>query len=648
MAERPAIARVRPDSRVPQLDREFDYRIPPGMVLAPGMRVRIPMGRGSRIQTGFVTAVVDRSDFAGALQDVDEVVSDVAVLTPELLSLAEAVAERHAGGVTDVLRLAIPPRGVRVEKAWKESLPVSRPEAPVAPSRATYAPAELEAATAPGGRTWLQLPYGVDENQPHGLAEIAHLAASVISRGSSVVVSVPDWRDVSFTYEILVGLLGEEYVVRSDADQSPGERYHQYLRGLESDPVVVVGARHAIYAPVFRLGLIVVVHDGDDLHREPLAPYPHTRDVALIRAELSGAALVLAGFIPSMASKRLLGLGYLTPVRPVDSNRPRVMPTALSTAGPQPESQARLPSMAFRAAKDALQRGPVLVQVFRSGYSPGLACSQCRERARCRECQGPLKAAQAGRRERCGWCGLTADTWRCALCGDTGWVPIGQAVGRTVAELGRAFSSVPIIQADGEHRRLTIPASPALVVATRGAEPVPPGGYAAALMLDGEGMLQRQALGALTETLQAWESALALLAPGGQAYLTDVDGPIAHAMAAGSVESLLDKELAERALVRLPPAVRLALVEGPRLLVSDLVTRIQAEFPQTDSIGPMSGEKGATRFLLKVSYADATAIARELRASVVSSAVSRGNASARLRVSMDGLSALDEFSAQPQ
>ena len=648
MAERPAIARVRPDSRVPQLDREFDYRIPPGLALEPGVRVRIPMGRGSRIQTGFVTAVVDTSDFGGTLQDVEDVVSDVQVLTPELLELARAVAERHAGGVTDVLRLAIPPRGVRVEKAWRESLPVSRPGVPkIAPSE-SYDQGALDELVKPGSRSWLQLPYGVSGSRPRGIEEVARLAASVLASGSSTVVSVPDWRDVTFTHEALVELLGDEYVARFDSDQPAGERYRHFLRGLEDHPVVVVGSRHAIYAPVSKLGLIVVLNDADDLHREPLAPYPHTRDVALMRAELSGASLVLASVIPSMATTRLVGLGYLKPVRPIGATRPRVMPTALAATSDTSATQARLPSMAYRAAKDALREGPVLVQVFRAGYSPGLACAQCRERARCRECQGPLKAAHKGQRERCSWCGLTADHWRCALCGERRWVPIGQAVGRTVAELGRAFSSVPIIQADGEHRKLRIAGTPALVVATRGAEPVAPDGYAAALLLDGESMLQRQALGALTETLHSWESALALLAPGAQAYLTDVDGPIAHAMAAGSVESLLTKELDERALVKLPPAVRLGLVEGERAQVSELVSRLASEFPSLGTIGPMPGDKGATRFLLKVSYADALAVARELRAAVVASAMSRGRATARLKVSMDGLSALDEFSAQPQ
>ena len=648
MAERPVIARVRPDSRVPQLDREFDYRVPPGMTVLPGQRVRIPMGRGSRVQTGFVTEIVSSSEFGGTLLDVEDVVSDVQVLTPELLSLATEVASRHAGGVSDVLRLAIPPRGVRVEKAWQQN-PHSGGDLPSPPQPSSaFDPDGLAQMLQPGARTWWQLPYGVNSKHPTSHYEIVSVASTVLAQGRSVVISVPDWRDVAFLHELLQEAVGEEFVSRFDADQTPGERYSHYLRGLEADPVIVIGARHAIYAPVSNLGLVLVLHDADDLHREPLAPYPHTRDVALIRAEQSGAALVLASFVPSLAALRLIEMGFVNSLHPRNDARPRVVPTSLTGAESISPQQARLPSIAFRAVAQALQEGPVLIQVFRSGFAPGLACSQCRERARCRECQGPLRAHRKGDRERCAWCSTPADRWSCGLCGSTTWVPIGQAIGRTANELGKAFPGVSVIQADGEHRKLRVPSKPALVIATRGAEPVAEGGYQAALLLDGESMLQRQSLSALTETLDGWEHALSLLSHGAQAFLTDVEGPIANAMAASSVEGLLRRELGERQHVRLPPSVRLATIEGPTAQVSTLADSLAISFPTLEAIGPVAVKSGAHRYVFKIPYSEAPQLARELRAAVVHSAVTRGRGSVRLRVSFDGASALDELASSSQ
>ena len=648
MGERPVIARVLPDSRVPQLDREFDYRVPPGLTVLPGQRVRIPMGRGSRVQTGFVTEVLDSSDFMGSLVDIEDVVSDVPVLTPELLALAREVASRHAGGVSDVLRLAIPPRGVRAEKAWKERQPSSRVLPGSTDHSGLYDPDSLNQMISEGARTWWQLPHGVEGNHLTGYREVVSAASAVLAGGKSVVVSVPDWRDVAFLHELLIEAVGEEFVSRFDAEQTPGERYTHYLRGLEPDPAVVIGARHAIYAPVSHLGLIIVLNDSDELHREPLAPYPHTRDVALIRAEQTGSALAMASVSPSLATLRLIDMGFLKPLRPRVDQRPRVIPTALSATEAASVQQARLPSMAYKAVSEALRDGPVLVQVFRSGFSPGVACAHCRERARCRECQGPLRAHRQGDRVRCGWCAKPADGWSCSLCGEKQWVPIGQAIGRTAKELGKAFPGVTVVQADGEHRKLRISAKPALVVSTRGAEPLAEGGYRAALLLDGEGMLQRPALSALTETLDSWEHALTLLAPGAQAFLTDVEGPIANAMAAANVEGLLRRELAERAQVHLPPTVRLIVLEGSGSHVAEIVATIRQSVPALETIGPHSLPSGAHRYLIKVPYSEAPVLARELRAEVVRSAVSKAKGGIRMRVSFDGVSALDELASRAE
>ncbi|MCR8671771.1 primosomal protein N', partial [Agrococcus sp. HG114] len=111
-------ARVVVDSRLPQLDRLFEYRVPPGMAeLEPGVRVRVPL-RNERAASGYVVEVAQSRDWEGEVADVERVISPVPVLQPEVWSLARAVADRAAGIAADVLRVAIPGRQARVEKAW--------------------------------------------------------------------------------------------------------------------------------------------------------------------------------------------------------------------------------------------------------------------------------------------------------------------------------------------------------------------------------------------------------------------------------------------------------------------------------------------------------------------------------------------------
>ena len=644
MAKRP-VARVLPDSRLPQLDRLFDYAIPAGMSVDIGFRVKVPMGRGGRLQAGYVVDIADESDYLGDLAPVDSVVSAVGVLTPELRQLATAVAARSAGGVSDVLRLAIPPRAVRVENQWleRDTPNLELPDAPPPPE--DLSDQSWQHLLTPGSRSWWQSPYGLVDvagvSIPRHHHDIARLAVSVLAGGHSAVLCVPDWRDVELLEHSLKHLVSEQFLTRFDPQHTPSERYRAYLRSLEHTPVIAYGSRHVIYAPVSQLGLVLVSQDGDDSHREPLAPYPTSRDIALLRAEQAQSAVVLSSHLPSIDTVRLLEMGYLSPIRPLRDNRPRVIPPALGRHDPNPSNPARLPSVAFHAVREALSDGPVLVQVFHAGYSAGLACVDCGVRARCDHCGGPLRQTTRGRSHSCGWCGQLAAGWQCPECRSTALRPVGQGLGRTSAELGKAFPGVAIVRSDGEHRVLRVPSKPALVVATRGAEPVADGGYRAALLLDADAMLQRPALDALEASLAAWEWALSLLTPGAMAYLTDLDGPIAQAVASGAMENLLSRELAERASLRMPPAVRVASITGPRTSVHDLVADLTAR-PGVDALGPFATEDGA-RALLRMSYRDASEVATELRAAVIRQASESGKRAARLRVVMDDTVALDNI-----
>ena len=653
MPKRP-VARVLPDSRLPQLDRLFDYAIPDGMDVEPGIRVKVPMGRGARLQAGFVVEVASESEFTGILQPIDSMVSPVVVLTHELLALAQEVAARGAGGVSDVLRLAIPARAVRVENAWRERDMVTPvlPDSPEAPD--IYPSEGWHALAAHGSRHWWQLPYGVAPvagvSVPRSYVEIARLAQSVLASGRSVVVCLPDWRDQELMGAALEAVVSRENLAAFDASHTPSTRYQHYLRCLDDRPVIVYGSRHSIYAPVSNLGAVIVVTDGDDSHRERLAPYPHSRDVALLRGEQSGAAVVFAGLSPSIEVIRLIEMGYLSELAPTIDSRPRVIPTALGTQSPAPTSPARLPSVAYRAVSQAVENGPVLVQVFHSGFAPGLVCGDCGERARCLECGGPLRSGEPGRAVSCGWCGHLAAAWRCTSCKSSSFRPSGHGIGRTSTELGKAFPGVPVIRADGDHPVLRVGSKPAVVVATRGAEPVAEGGYHAALLLDGDAMLQRPALDALEDTITAWEWAMSLLRPGAIAYLTDLDGRVAQAFASGAVRQLLSRELRDRQALRMPPAVRIASVTGASTRVAEILQRWDS-VDGVDTLGPLPLSSGAVRGIVRMPYRLAREVADDLRAAVVKQATGsspRGERQGRLKVAMDDVGALDEFALGPQ
>jgi primosomal protein N' (replication factor Y) len=319
---------------------------------------------------------------------------------------------------------------------------------------------------------------------------------------------------------------------------------------------------------------------------------------------------------------------------------------------------ARLPSLALRTARLALSGrpssaragevhgapgGPVLVQVPRRGYLAAIACDRCRVQARCASCGGPLEVGGSNEVPGCRWCGALAADWTCARCGSGRLRALVTGAGRTAEELGRAFPGVPVRTSGGQHVLATVPAEPALVIATPGAEPVAEEGYAAALLLDGWALLGRPSLRAAEEALRRWLNAAALVRPGGPVVvLAEASLPAVQALVRWDPVNFSKRELAERAELGFPPAVRMASVTGASDAVADFVG--SAGLPaQAEVLGPVPAEPGAgrdpggrkepqERALIRISRGDGRALARALHAAQATRSARKDGAAVRVQL----------------
>ena len=372
-------------------------------------------------------------------------------------------------------------------------------------------------AAVAGGRAphavWAALP---GQDWP---AEIAQAAAAALAAGRGALVVVPDARDLELVSDAMTAVLGEKAFVSLAAQLGPAERYRRWLSVLRGQVSVVVGTRSAMFAPVPELGLVVIWDDGDDLHAEPRAPYPHARDVLLIRAHRQSAAVLIGGFARTAEAAALVASDWARPLAAARETIRQLAP-AVRTAGDDSElardeaaRTARIPGLALRTARDALGAGPVLVQVPRRGYLAAVACQRCGERIRCGTCAGPVALPGPGQPLRCGWCGLALER-TCVTCGSAGLRALVTGARRTAEELGRAFPGVPVLTSSGATVLRRVGAEPALVIATPGAEPPAPDGYAAAVLLDGWALLGRPSLRASEEALRRWMNAAALVRSG--------------------------------------------------------------------------------------------------------------------------------------
>jgi primosomal protein N' (replication factor Y) len=632
------VARVIVDTPLPQLDRLFDYAIPDRLreEAVAGVRVTVPLRTAGRLAAGYIVEVADHAEFAGELSELEAVVSTARVLTPQVARLARLVADRSAGSASDVLRLAIPPRMVRVEKAWlaadAEAPDEQQGESAVDPHEVRirgYDPG-LARAIDEGRRVAVdavpRLARTADGTWVGAWAiTLAQAAARCVASGRSAIIAVPDYRDLDQLQAALSALVPAQDVARLDAGQSNPDRYRAFLRCLKRRPVVAIGNRSAVYAPAFRLGLIALWDDGDPLHTEPLAPYAHSRDVALVRAGAEECGLLFAGHTRSLEVQRLVELRWLEAHSPSPAVTPRVVVTSAQAGDGGP---SRIPPGAWRAAREGLEQGPVLVQVARPGYAPVVACAQCREAARCRRCGGPLGLDRAGAAPSCRWCGAIATGWSCENCGGTRVRLTSRGSARTAEELGRAFPGTRVVVSDGERRVTEVDERPALVVATRGAEPLVPGGYRAVLLLDGDRMLARESLNVAEDCLRWWSNAASLAAGGAPVVLVGVAGPLAQALATWRQSSYASAQLADRRALKFPPTVRVATISGTPTAVPQALEALE---PGTflDVLGPTpveaegrhgSGHPESVRAIVRFDYAQGTAVASALRSAVIRAA----------------------------
>ncbi|MFF8728673.1 primosomal protein N' [Streptomyces sp. NPDC015171] len=592
LAERLPVARVLVDKGVLHLDRYFDYAVPAELdaQAQPGVRVRVRFGAGRHrvrdgrregggLIDGFLVERRAESDYSGPLAALAQVVSPERVLSEELLGLARAVADRYAGSLADVLQLAVPPRNGRAEQR-RSPAPLPAPQAPdpASWSRYEHGAAFLDALASGGAprAVWNALP------GPEWSEELARAVAAALASGRGALVVVPDGRAAARVDAALTALLGPGRHALLTADAGPEKRYAQWLAVRRGSVRAVVGTRAAMFAPVADLGLVAIWDDGDDSHSEQHAPQPHARDVLLLRAALDKCAFLLGSRSCTVEAAQLVESGW---ARPLVAGREQVRRAAplVRTVGDEDLARdeaaraARLPTLAWQAAREGLRRGPVLVQVPRRGYAPRMACAQCRAPARCRHCSGPLEGQDGGVLS-CAWCGRGESAWHCPECG--GFRLRAQVVGarRTAEELGRAFPAVPVRTSGREHVLDTVPDAPALVVSTPGAEPVAEGGYAAALLLDGWAMLGRPDLRAGEDALHRWIAASALVRPQGEGGTVVVVAeptlrpvqalvrwdPVGHAV----------RELAERAELGFPPVSRMAAVSGPPAAVAEFLAAV--------------------------------------------------------------------------
>ncbi|QAU52309.1 Primosomal protein N' [Corynebacterium pelargi] len=598
-----SVAKVLPLLGVSHLDRSFEYRLSADQheQAQPGVRLRVKFS--GRLVDAILLDRSDDQEHKGSLAWVERVISPEVVYPPQTRKLVESLAVRYAAVTSDLIRLVVPPRHAKAEESdvrssWESLGEVSEPDLSGWLSYRhgqSYVDAVL--AGQPARAAWQIAP------GDHWAQQIATLGTQVAIQGGGVLVVVPDQRDVDFLEQHFREYMSAKQVTVLGAAQGHQARYRRYLSILHGQGRVVIGTRSACFAPIRNLRLAVIKDDGDENLVEPRAPYYHAREVLTTRSAQEHCALLIASHARTAETQLLVESGWCHDLVAPPEVLKAMMPSihAIEDSGyafarDMHAHHSRVPSMAFRAIRQALHRDrPVLIQVARTGYMPGLACSRCRTPARCRACNGPLSYSDSEQHRvhvlSCRWCGRPETNFSCVSCGNHQVRALTRGSERTAEEIGRAFAGTPVVVSGGQRVIDQVEDKPQIVVATPGAEPrVCQAGYGAVVLLDAWLMLSREDLRASEDLVATWARAIALAEPAQQEGTVVIAAenalPEVQALLRWDVVGMAQRELKLRAQVHFPPAFHMAAVDAPTTALEEFLALAHLP-PNTEVLGPV-------------------------------------------------------------
>jgi len=251
-----------------------------------------------------------------------------------------------------------------------------------------------------------------------------YLAAmrSVLEAGRSAILLVPEIGLTPAVAADLHQLFGEEVAILHSAlsDKERAEQWHRIKRG---DARIVVGTRSAVFAPVSDLALVIVDEEQDPSYKQEEMPRYHARDVAVMRAKMADAVVVLGSATPSLESYfnakkhkyTLLELPDRVEKRPL----PEVEIIDMRQEFQETGSEQVISRKLAEEIKERLEKKEqVMVLLNRRGYSPVVLCRACGKTLECKNCAIAMTHHKRSRRMECHYCGYTAPVPKaCIHCG---------------------------------------------------------------------------------------------------------------------------------------------------------------------------------------------------------------------------------------
>jgi primosomal protein N' (replication factor Y) len=430
--------------------------------LAPGTLVHVPLGR--REVVGVVwDAPAEAAETSAELRPIGAVLDALPPLPADWRALIDFAAAYYQRSVGELALAVLPPElrkldGTQLARRIARLKPPEPPpeaaasQPPVLNDEQRAALAVIDSTPEP------MLLHGVTGS---GKTEVyLHAAEAALARGQQALVLVPE---INLTPQLEARFAARfpgRVMVSLHSALTPAQRLRHWLLAHLGRADLILGTRLAVFAPLPRLGLIVVDEEHDPSFKQQEGARYSARDLAVWRAHRQRVPVLLGSATPSLETwqrvmqgryKRLpldqrIGGGVMPRVRIVDT-------TLLPPTAPGAERVLAPPLLA--AVQERLERGEQsLLLLNRRGYAPVLHCSACGWKSGCPHCSAWRVFHKGDRTLRCHHCGYTERVPRaCPDCGNLDIAPIGRGTEKLQEQLATLLPAARIGRIDADTTR---------------------------------------------------------------------------------------------------------------------------------------------------------------------------------------------------
>ncbi|QPK94617.1 hypothetical protein HCQ94_02655 [Actinomyces sp. zg-332] len=603
------VVKVLLDLPMPHMDRLFDYEVPSDNVnsIAFGIPVTVPFS--NRNLQGWIIEHGYTYDYPEKLLQIKSVDSKYSLLTPEIYELAKKTAQLYLTNTSEIVKIAVQNRQIRVEKKFAPDLSDCEVNVDDIPKEAItqYINGEvllknLENSLPVKATITLRSYYGTD--LLNWVYSILLPTFITLKTNKQVIILLPTKKQSDLVHSFLKKYISDKNIATIYSEDTGSVKYTNFLKVLTGQARVILGTQNAVFAPARDLGLIICFDDANLNYQSQKSPYINIRQVAIQRSINEKLALILAGFNKSIYMRQLENLKWAIPLEITPQHARMIAPKIVCTQLlDNIEPYHRISSYSYETIKNALEKGPVLVQVGTRGYFSKVVCKKCSLVPVCSKCKH-LVSMQNDNLFTCINCGKIYDHYQCSKCKNDDFKAIRSGDNKTMHDLGKMFPSVPILLSNA-----TTPITDyiddrsRIIVATPGAEPIPINGYAASIILDIETIYELPTFWAQTESFRRWYNIVGLTRQNGTVVIDgNIENNVAINLQTWNTNKILDEILTERKELQLPPHSKFISLFGNHQQITDCIKHIEDNGFET--IGVISKPNNQALTICKSSIAE--------------------------------------------